>query len=125
MNTPTPEQIRKLPKWAQEHIKFQSIANALHFTHPVSPDVEPPDSYNEIRKGFLFNTYCREVKPACTSFLYHAYGRDDKTTTQQPKSLYSTRLLALMALRHAMEIQMATDLANIDEQINAERSKQL
>lgn len=99
------------------------LAKSLRFTDAVAPDVMPPDNYSKLSKGFLFNIYGEgRVVPACTSGTSHNFGSDDKTTTQQPRALYSTRLLALRALRHEMEQDCARRLANIDRQIEVETS---
>jgi hypothetical protein len=98
------------------------LAKALRFTEAVKPDVIPPESFSGLVKGFLYNAYYAEprVVPACSSSTSHGWGRDDKTTTQQPRSLYSTRLLALRACRHDLEKQCAKLLAEIDRQIENE-----
>lgn len=101
------------------------LAKALRFTEPVSKDVAPPPyrSADLLRKGFLFNAYSPRVEPACTSSGSHSFGRDDVTTTQQPVSLYSTRLRALRALRNAVEIECAKKLATIDKWIEDQNEK--
>ncbi len=103
------------------------IARAFRFTDGVKPDVMPPTSFSELRKGFLFNAYLNEhsfghVDVACTCSIYHAFGRNDKTTTQQSRSLYSTRLLALKAMRHEMELKCARLLSVIDYSIEKEQA---
>lgn len=97
------------------------IAKAFRFTEEVRPDVNLP--VNGLAKGFLFNDYTREVVPACTSWSNHAFGRDDRTDSQRGRRLYSTRLLALKALRYAVEQVVASQLAEIDRQIEAELTK--
>lgn len=98
-----------------------ALAKALRWTEPVQPDVMPPTG-NELRKGFLFNSYIGgpRVDKACTSAVHHAFGQNDKTTTQQARCLYSTRLLALKALRHELELKCAAILLGIDQQIDKE-----
>ena len=51
--------------------------------------------------------------------MYHSIGRDDKTTTQQPLSLYSTKLLALRGLRNAIEKDCMSRLRRVDQLIEA------
>jgi hypothetical protein len=99
------------------------IAKAFRFTDEVRPDVMPPARSNDLAKGFLFNDYTREVAVACTSSVYHAYGQDDRTTTQRARCLYSTRLRALRALRHSVEKIVSEQLAEIDREIEAEQAK--
>lgn len=97
--------------------RFRSIRDALCWTATVRPDVAPPTASDGDRKGWLFNAYGERVDRACTSSVSHAFGRDDKTTTQKPKALYSTRLLALRALRNAVESEAAEKLSKIDNEI--------
>lgn len=81
----------------------------------------PPETCsNGLRKGWLYNAYNDDVEVACTSSINHAYGRDDETTTQMAKPLYSTKLLALKALRADVERQVAKRLADIDARIAKE-----
>lgn len=96
-------------------------ATAFRFTEAVAPDVDVP-AFNDFIsniKGFLFNDYWQSprVEKACSSRVSHAFGRDDQTTTQGPRRLYSSRLLALKALRHCLEKQAAKKLAEIDAMI--------
>lgn len=104
------------------------IAMALRFTDEVKPDVPAPiSSYSAtdgLSKGFLFNAYIAAVAPACSSSAAHNYGNDTKTATQYPRILYSTRLLALRGLRHAVELECAKRLAAIDKQIEKELANQ-
>jgi hypothetical protein len=98
---------------------------ALRWTEEVGTDLIPPqpgELGNRMIKGFLFSTYGNgEVKPACSSSVYHNYGSSEKTTTQGSRSLYSTRLLALKGLRGQVEYECAKKLARIDVMIEAER----
>lgn len=106
------------------------LAKALRFTEPIERDVQPPactDHDEKLRKGWDYNAYIGgfsgpKVEKACTSSIYHGFGDDTKTTTQRPKPLFSTRLLALRALRNNVETQVAEILAKIDEQIEEEKA---
>lgn len=101
------------------------LAKALRWTSEVKPDIPLPTG-QQLAKGFLFNDYIGgwdgpNVAPACSSSVGHCYGSDERTTTQQPRSLYSTKLLALRGLRHAVEQKVAAILAKIDEKIETEQ----
>lgn len=98
------------------------LARALRFTDPVEPDVPIPATFGKERlaKGFLFNAYTPRVVPACSSSVFHAFGRNDQTDSQGARRLFSTRLRALRALRHAVEMECAQKLAGIDLQIEQE-----
>ncbi len=103
------------------------LAKSLRFTEPVRPDVPPPTSEergNRLTVGYDFagalGTAGGRVEVACSSSVHHALGRTDKTTSQGSRALYSTRLLALRALRHEVEQECAKRLAGIDKQIEQE-----
>lgn len=99
-------------------------AKAWRRTEPVEPDVPIP-GYDgpRLSKGWLYNAHLGSygstaiVERACSSTVSHAFGQDDKTTTQQPRRLYSTKLLALKAARYDLEQQMEKILAETDRQI--------
>ena len=112
--------MNKAEKALVEELRVQV---ALRWTAPVIPDVPPPsgDAVQRLSKGFLF---CGEtssmggaVDKACSSSVHHSIGRDDQTTSQHSRHLYSTRLLALRALRYATEKYCAGLLRRIDAQI--------
>ena len=113
----------------REQQEFESLkdelvlAKALHFTDFVEPDL--PVSANkgsEVVEGFTFNEYGSNprVEPSCSSKHYHGIGTGSRTTIQRGIDQYSTKLLALRALRNALEYQCARTLANIDQQIQKE-----
>lgn len=100
------------------------IAKAFRFTEKVEPDVPPP-SYTSIgdrlTRGWQFNTYNGTVFKMCSSSSFHGYDWE-KTTSQNPRHLYSTRELALRALRAELEQEFAKKLANVDRQIEHEKA---
>lgn len=77
----------------------------------------PPEGYTELRQGYLFNAYTSRISPACTSAVSHSEYRNDETTTQRPRRLYSTPLRALLALRNAVERECAEQLERIGRMI--------
>ena len=103
------------------------VRAALRWTEQAPPpDVLPPEHvYGDtgLSTGYIFNVYKPSIDVACSSSASHTIGRLDRTTSQRPLRLYSTRLLALQALRNAMERDFAEKLAAIDAQIEQERSK--
>jgi hypothetical protein len=110
----------------KEKAAFEALLTraALRATSPVIPDVPPPDhSTNGLATGFLFiapsSPYAR-VDIACSSSIHHAVGYTDKTTSQGARSLYSTRLMALRALRYEVEQECASRLRKVDQMIEAE-----
>lgn len=96
------------------------VARALNWTQPVAPDVPPPPTSSTLTTGYLFGSYGVEL--SCSSSINHARGKTDRTNSQGPRRLYSTKLLALRALRHEVEKECAEKLAKIDMQIHAEES---
>lgn len=101
-----------------DKLKFDlASAKALSWTSKVLPDLPPPKGFGELTKGWMYRVHSASVVPACSSSIGHDIGRNDRTTSQQPRALYSTKLLALKALRHEMEIIAAANLANLDFQI--------
>ena len=115
--------LTKKEREAQERQRREEqIRAALRWTDPTPvPDVPIPDDSMRLSTGYLFNSYTGRVNVACSSSTHHAVGQTDTTTTQGPRRLYSTRLLALQALRVAMEWECAKALAEVDEQIARER----
>jgi hypothetical protein len=95
---------------------------ALRWTAPIRPDMPVPQ--RGLSTGYLpvgIGTDRPSISEACSSPVNHGYGHA-KTTTQGARSLYSTRLLALRALRHEVECECANLLAQVDEQISMERA---
>lgn len=93
------------------------VARALRFTDPIEPDVPPPAA-SGLSTGFLFGG--SRVDVACSSSVHHGFGRTDKTSTQRPRWLYSTKERALRAMRNRMEHEFAEELAKVDRQIEEE-----
>lgn len=93
---------------------------ALHITEAVEPDIAPPAKSNALRKGWLFNVHSQRVEIACTSGVSHSFGQDDQARSQGTRRLFSSRLLALRALRYATEQECAKKLRDIDRQIETE-----
>lgn len=95
------------------------IVRALRWTDgETEPDLDKPPygATREIR-GWGFNAYTQEVERMWSTVGLHGTG---KGGSQGGRSLYSTKLRALRALRRAVEIDCARKLAAIDEQIREE-----
>ena len=100
-------------------------AVAVHFTDPVLPDIPCPersDGKRVLTEGWTFNEYGRRVEQACSCGWYHGTGMYLKTSVQGPLGLYSSKELALRAMRQKLEQQFAKVLAPLDQQISAERA---
>ena len=101
-------------------------AAALRSTSEVLPDVPMPSYGEPLAVGFWpvdTRGYDPRIEPACSSSVYHAVGRSDATDSQGPKRLFSSKLLALKALRFLVERQCATSLRRIDKMIQSEDVK--
>lgn len=99
------------------------VARALNWSEPVARDVRATTGYVQ---GFTFNAHTSEVLYGLSGTIGHATSRDNfplKTSTQNGIAMFSTKLLALRALRHEVEKQCAERLAKIDMQIQAEQQQ--
>lgn len=104
-----------------------AVASAFVRTPAVSEDLPPPtpDERHRYTHGFSFNTYNKNVSEYWSSSVSnHTENPEEKkgyiSGSQGGIALYSTRLLALKALRHAVENEAAKSLADIDMEIAAE-----
>lgn len=107
--------------------KKLAVASAFVRTPAVERDVPAPSPSGPTRysHGFDFNVYgfaINEYWSSCSShYTENPQGKSGYVSgSQRGISLYSTRLLALRALRHAVENKAASDLAEIDMKIEAE-----
>lgn len=100
-------------------------AKALRWTPPIDgPDLAIPDSSNAMINGWLpvgSSSFYGRIEKACSNWANHSTRGWGKTTSQHPRALYSTRLLALQALRQGYEREFAHQLAKIDLEIEKER----
>lgn len=124
-----------MTKKEREHVaaletELRTLA-ALRWTEPVARDVPPPANGGNggYSVGFQTNQYrlgTDAVYPAWSSSVSHGEGAPpdrsaaSRTGSQGSRSMYSTRLLALKALRHEVELEAAERLAEIDQRIAAE-----
>lgn len=103
--------------------KKLAVASAFMRTPAVKKDVPVPDV--KYSNGYDFNLYyqavCEYWSGPCTHYSEDPTNKKGHVSgSQNGISLYSTRLLALKALRHAVENKAAEDLAKIDMQIAEE-----
>jgi len=99
---------------------------ALRRTSPVEPDVMPPlpgETGNRLTVGWHFNSYSRAVGMGCSSYGYHSRHSTTKTDTQQPKALYSSKMLALRAMRYELETRLCHELRSVDIMIEKEEAE--
>lgn len=110
------------------------LSKALRWTEQVKKDVPPPSSSTimgrQFTTGYLFNAHRNTdaVYEAWSSTVYHGSGKPPAegqrlyAASQEPVHLFSTKLLALKALRNEIERMTAEKLADIDERIDNEVS---
>jgi hypothetical protein len=105
------------------------ILGALRWTEPVPPDVPVPTYAQGIVKGWSFNALTERVQMSCSSVSGHTQGDHAWSellrhmSSQRGIPQYSTKALALKALRYAMAHRSACMLARIDELIAAEAER--
>ena len=108
---------KELAAFEELQLKLRMVI-ALRMTDQVTqPDVAPPTEPFELTTGWVFNSHARRVNVACSSGTGHSFGRNDKTDSQQPAWLYSSKKLALQAMRHELELEFAKALLLVDKQI--------
>lgn len=107
----------------KEKAAFEALLTeaALYRTQRVLPDVDVPGHYSEgLSTGWLFvgeQSDRPRIDVACSSSVHHAFGRTDKTTSQNSRKLYSTKLNALKALRYMVELDCCKRLRGVDRMI--------
>ena len=106
-----------------EYLNNLKMELSFRRTDKIVPDLLPPDYLNNrIINGYSYNLYALRVEKACTSSISHSFGNWDKTTSQNTLELYSTRLLALKAMRYEFELKCAAELYKIDNMIEKENN---
>jgi hypothetical protein len=96
---------------------------ALRFTETVEKDLKKPNYNEDNISGWDFNTYSLIAIEEWSSSISHGSGKEKDTQwggSQNGKDLFSTRLLALKAMRNEVEIQCARKLYSIDKMIENE-----
>lgn len=100
-----------------EHTRDLAFALRWSRATPLEHDIAVPTAADARVDGFTFNTYTRSTISAWSE--HHRHGAVGSAAAQQNGiALYSTRKLALMALRHALELEFAATLLRIDAKID-------
>ena len=103
-----------------------AIVSALRWTAPVERDLPPPASgerMSSYTSGFDFNAHSVTVSPAWSSSTVHSIGYaapSKYSASQNCRTLFSTKLKALQAMRYEVELASAKKLAGIDKMIAEE-----
>lgn len=104
-----------------------AIVSALRWTEPVKKDLLPPDGHAKYTSGFEINPYNLDVSPAWSGSVHHKIGHAEpngSSAYQNSRPLFSNKMRALKALRHAVELESAKKLAKIDAMIKEEHTAQ-
>ena len=95
-------------------VKYLAALQPKFLAKDTEPDVPIPQYPDEMTHGFLPLMYAEYVSEACSTSIGHGIGKEGKTSRQRGVELYSTRKLALYALRKSFEELYAWKLHIID-----------
>jgi hypothetical protein len=112
-----------MTKNEKEIFEAALTASALRTTTDIFPDILPPVCGSILSKGWIFIGHYGDfgrVELACSSIHSHGIGQQDKADSQGSLALFSTKELALKALRRAVEKECAYRLRRIDKMLENE-----
>ena len=114
-------------KQLEDAIDKARLYAAFHITPEIKPDLAAPNSDDGMDAhiyGYDFNEYtCRVFEVWSESGRNGAGHGERKHGTQGKRDLYSTKSLALQALRHKVAMKTADVLVSIDLMIDKELNK--
>ena len=94
-----------------------TLHKAMFVSDLIEPDVPPPLDGEPMTTGWTYNEHSMRILPACSTSSGHGLDQTDKTTSQRPLALYSTRALAYKALRGVLSRRYALHLLQLDRRI--------
>ncbi len=113
-------------KKEMQMVKDLKISLSLRFTDKVIKDIPVPVpilcSGSQLIKGFTYNEHSVQVNESCSTSVGHSVHSNKKTSSQNGISMFSTKILALKALRNSLEVKAANVLYKIDKLIEEELS---
>lgn len=110
-----------MTKKEREQMEALLTECALYRTQDIKPDVAPPaNGSGEISVGWHYNAYKIHVDQGCSSSYSHSIRSIKETDSQRPRWFFSTRLLALRAMRREIELKAARELRRVDQMIEEE-----
>ena len=112
------EDLEKLER--EKEIELEKVKAALKFTNIIEEDVPVPSGTFKIVNGYSYKAFSISVEKSCSSSIGHCMWGWDKTSSYGTIRQFSTRLLALKALRNAVELKSAQNLRKIDIMIEKE-----
>jgi hypothetical protein len=91
---------------------------AMHRSEQVERDIPIPEAFNDLSRGWDFNSWDSKgrVFKACSNSFYHGDGWE-RVSSQHPRALFSTELLATKALRYELAEKFAEILVKWDRRI--------
>ena len=114
-------------KKEQALIEELLTVSALRYTADVEKDVPVPEPCsNKTSRGFIFygeGSDSSRIEEIESTSISHCTAGTKFSGSQGGRSLYSTRLLALRALRRAVEKVSAKRLRDVDIMIEREENK--
>ena len=115
-------------KKEREELEAAKTVAALRWTAPVHTDVPPPEpSTGGETNGWDFNSHSMRVRRSWSTCISHGEGESNDrrygSAAQGGVHLFSTRLLALRAMRHQIERTVAATLRSVDRMIEEELAK--
>ena len=113
-----------MTKKEREALEAAKACAALRWTDGAQKDVPPPVGSEE-SSGYCFNEARGQAYAAWSTSMIHGEGetRSDPYASRGAIGLFSTRLLALKAMRHAAETKAANRLRAIDRMIEDEAGR--
>ena len=94
------------------------LLNAFHFTPKVEPDIAVPTNFSHCVLRWSFNAHASRTYPSWSKAVAHGEGHEHtRHGAQDGIRQYSSQVLALKALRHALEQKFASELAAVDARI--------
>jgi hypothetical protein len=112
---------KKEQREVQERIDRAERIAALRWSDRIEPDVPKPEVFGKPTSGWDFNAYAKRVWPAWSTSITHGegtYSGNRPSGSQGGRGLYSTRELALRALRYEVACMAAVELLKIDRAIS-------
>jgi hypothetical protein len=118
-----------MTKKEKAYVEHLETLAAFRMTEKIEPDLLPPApgdyKHGQLTRGWKYNIHLvldglrswnRAVYKTCSSSMYHGNGWE-KTSYQGSIKQYSTRKLALLALRHEVAMFAAERMREIDKAV--------
>jgi len=104
----------------EDMVRMLDALHPKYLTRGICHDIPAPTESGVVTKGWVYSMYNEVVIPACSSNISHGVNSHTDLRSQCAIPLYSTKKLALQAMRAELEGVYARKLAKIDEDIEKE-----